>query len=275
MRLPSRPSTMPIDGSATTDLLRLPRMQRAGRQKVENPTAGTAMAYAHCRTNDRSVKSTAPDHERRLGSVVTHARPARQAFCNDPGRLHGGLTQGSVLDDLALHARAFVLQHLPQRLQLGDQLVELLHRGAGHALAQVADIARYHFAVVLGLPPLGCNVAADEFADFPFHLRLDCLAGLNRFVRFLARFHECHVDFPVCTPVWRFPSLQLPHDNVTASRPCRGFRKYLGAVRVWNLLPCRIANLRRSCRRYSNTATTLLRLDSGHRLAEILRYCLR
>jgi len=28
-------------------------------------------------------------------------------------------------------------------------------------------------------------------------------------------------------------------------------------------------------RRYSNTATTLLRLDSGHRLAEILRYCLR
>src|SRR6516165_1155720 len=128
--------------------------------------------------------------------------------------------------------------------------------------------------VTISLSCSGCR-RWGEFTDFPFHLRLDCLAGLNRFVRFLARFHECHVDFPVCTPVWRFPSLQLPHDNVTASRPCRGFRKYLGAVRVWNLLPCRIANLRRSCRRYSNTATTLLRLDSGHRLAEILRYCLR
>jgi hypothetical protein len=58
---------------------------------------------------------------------VRHLFPARQAFGDDLGRLQRRLAQGGILDDLALYPRALVLQHVTQRLQLGDELVDLLH----------------------------------------------------------------------------------------------------------------------------------------------------
>jgi len=45
------------------------------------------------------------------------------------------------LHDLALDPRRFVLQPLAQRLQFGDEVIDLLHRGAGEPLQQRVDIA--------------------------------------------------------------------------------------------------------------------------------------
>src|SRR5215510_253160 len=123
---------------------------------------------------------------------VRHLFPVRQAFRDDLSRLHGGLAQGRVLDDLTLHAGAFGGQHLTQRLQLADQLVDLLHRGAGHALQQRADITRDHLALALRLTPKGGNVAPHELADFPFHRRFHPRLVVGR----LTCLDQGHVDYP-------------------------------------------------------------------------------
>src|SRR6476646_3120789 len=101
---------------------------------------------------------------------VRYLFPAGQAFGDDLRRLQGRLAKGGIFDDLTLHARALVLQHVAQGLQLGDQLVDLLHRGARHALQQGGDVVGDHLAVAFRLAPkAGRDVATDEFPDFPFH----------------------------------------------------------------------------------------------------------
>ena len=115
---------------------------------------------------------------------VRHLLPVRQALGDDLRRLQRRLAQGRIFDDLALHAGRLVVQHVAQGLQLGDELVDLLHRRSRHPLQQRADIARDHFTVVLRLPPkAGCNVAPHEIPDFPFHCRFHRsveLGGLTR-----------------------------------------------------------------------------------------------
>src|SRR5262249_34774781 len=63
--------------------------------------------------------------------------PMGQAFRDDLGRLQRGLAQGRVLDDLALHARGLALQRITQRLQLGDELVDFLHRRPCYPLQEL------------------------------------------------------------------------------------------------------------------------------------------
>ena len=52
------------------------------------------------------------------------------------------------MHDLALDSRRFVLQPLAQRLQFGDEVIDLLHRGAGEPLQQRVDIAGRQVAAV-------------------------------------------------------------------------------------------------------------------------------
>src|SRR5262249_5999094 len=51
-------------------------------------------------------------------------------------------------------------------------------------------------------------------------------------VRGLACLGYCHVTTPFCA-LGRFPTGQLPHDNVTASRPRRAFPRRQGG---WNFI---------------------------------------
>src|SRR5262245_30180960 len=50
-----------------------------------------------------------------------------QAFGDRLGRLQGRLGQCRILDDLALNPRCLPVQHVTHGLQLGDELVDLLH----------------------------------------------------------------------------------------------------------------------------------------------------
>jgi hypothetical protein len=63
-------------------------------------------------------------------------RTSGKIFGDYFGRLHGGLAQMSVLDDLALDPRSLTFQRSAHGLQLGDQPVNVLHRGSGDALKQ-------------------------------------------------------------------------------------------------------------------------------------------
>ena len=53
--------------------------------------------------------------------------PLLQAFGDRLGRLQGRLGQCRILDDLALNPRCLPVQHVTHGLQLGDELVDLLH----------------------------------------------------------------------------------------------------------------------------------------------------
>src|SRR6266536_6303487 len=60
--------------------------------------------------------------------------PLRQAFGDDLRRLGCRLAHMRIFRNLPLDALAFVLQVVPQRLQLGNELVDLHHRHSGNAL---------------------------------------------------------------------------------------------------------------------------------------------
>jgi hypothetical protein len=78
------------------------------------------------------------------GVIEAEAEPLRapasllllegEAFRDGPHRRPGGFGQVRVLHDLALDQRRFVLQPLAQRLQFGDELIDLLHCVAGQPL---------------------------------------------------------------------------------------------------------------------------------------------
>src|SRR5262249_12274286 len=106
------------------------------------------------------------------------------------------------------------LQRVAQRLQLADQLVDLLHRSPGHALEQLVDIVGDEIAVALRLAADADNVAADEFADFPFDFRL------RRRVDFggLTRLEKGHDGTPVQRPSGPNSTDPFPPENVTTSR---------------------------------------------------------
>src|SRR5215467_10533766 len=128
---------------------------------------------------------------------VGHLFPMGQAFRDDLGRLQRRLAQGRVFDDLALHARGFALQRITQRLQLGDELVDFLHRRPCYPLQELVDVVGDQFAVALRLAPNAHDVAADEFADFPFHFRF------RRGVDFggLTRLEKGHSWYPRSAPL--------------------------------------------------------------------------
>src|SRR5262249_24839376 len=126
------------------------------------------------------------DWKRWCGTSVPNARgvrhlfPVRQAFGDDLGRLHRRLAQRRIFHDLTLHGAPLVAQHAAPRPPLADQRVDLLPRGAGYPLQRRADIAGDHLAVGLRRPPQSGDVAAYEFADFPFHGRFRRLVHLGR-----------------------------------------------------------------------------------------------
>src|SRR5215467_4865297 len=128
---------------------------------------------------------------------VGHLFPMGQAFRDDLGRLQRRLAQGRILDDLALHARGLALQRVAQRLQLSDEFVDLLHRSPCHSLQQLVDVVGDQLAVALRLAPNAHNVAAHEFADFPFHFRLR--RGLD--FGGLTRLQKAHGWYPRSAPV--------------------------------------------------------------------------
>src|SRR5262245_37522523 len=123
--------------------------------------------------------------------------PMGQAFRDDLGRLQGRLAQGRVLDDLALHARGLALQRIAQRLQLGDELVDFLHRRPCYPLQELVDVVGHQVAVALRLAPNAHYVAADEFADFPFHFRFR--RGLD--FGGLTRLEKGHNRYPRSAPL--------------------------------------------------------------------------
>src|SRR5262245_30579409 len=158
---------------------------------VVTVAAKTKRASQGRRASVREAKSVAQARR------VRHLLPLRQAFGDDLRRLHGGLAQGGVFDDLALHARGLGLQHVAQGLQLADELLDLLHRRACYPLQQLPDICGYHLAVALRLPPqAGRNVAAHEVADFPFHFRLPRRLDVGG----LTRLEKGHVRYPRSAP---------------------------------------------------------------------------
>src|SRR5262245_25372938 len=128
---------------------------------------------------------------------VGHLFPMGQAFRDDLGRLQRRLAQGRILDDLALHARGLALQRVAQRLQLSDEFVDFLHRSPCHSLQQLVDVVGNQLAVALRLAPNAHNVAAHEFADFPFHFRLR--RGLD--FGGLTRLQKAHGWYPRSAPV--------------------------------------------------------------------------
>jgi hypothetical protein len=52
----------------------------------------------------------------------------------------GPLGQGRIFDNLALDPPGLTLQHVAQGLQLGDELLDLLHRGSGRPLQHDVDV---------------------------------------------------------------------------------------------------------------------------------------
>ena len=104
--------------------------------------------------------------------------------------MHRCLTQRCILDDLALHTGSLATYRLAQALQLGNQPVDLLDRGASHPLQQRGDIVGDEVAVVSSwiAPPAG-DVPAHEFANLPFNL-----ANLSTSV--VSRLKILMFDFP-------------------------------------------------------------------------------
>lgn len=72
-----------------------------------------------------------------------------------------------VFRDLALNTGTFLMQKITQLLQLRDQPIDLLNRGAGHTLHQSADIVRDEVAVGIRSAPQRLSVTPNEFANFP------------------------------------------------------------------------------------------------------------
>src|SRR6476619_791264 len=117
------------------------------------PTSGRVGPSARQRRASGANKTRVKENARRLGrraatlavvnSLVAQARrvghllPVRQAFGDDLRRLQRRLAQACVFDDLALHPRGLALQRVAQGLQLGDESVDFLHRGARHAPQQL------------------------------------------------------------------------------------------------------------------------------------------
>src|SRR5438128_1554427 len=134
--------------------------------------------------------------------------PMGQAFRDDLGRLQRRLAQGGVFDDLALHARGLALQRITQRLQLGDELVDFLHRRPCYPLQELVDVVGHQFAVALRLAPNAHYVAADEFADFPFHFRFR--RGLD--FGALTRLENGHSRYPRSAPLRA--ELRLPNSRM-------------------------------------------------------------
>jgi hypothetical protein len=57
-----------------------------------------------------------------------------EIFGDCSGRLHSGLAQMSILDDLALDPSSLAFKRSAHDLQISDQLVNFLHRRPGDAL---------------------------------------------------------------------------------------------------------------------------------------------
>ena len=51
-----------------------------------------------------------------------------------------------IFGKVALNARCLLFDHCAQRLQLGNDAIDLLHRGTGHALHQRLDAVGEPFA---------------------------------------------------------------------------------------------------------------------------------
>jgi hypothetical protein len=108
-----------------------------------------------------------------------------------------------IFGKVALNARALLVESLAQYQQFGDEPVDVLHRGTGHALQQCYNAAGDQFAVSLGRSSKARAVASDEFADFRFYRCFDVLIEVGR----LSGRVRCH-----CIP---------PLDNSRITPPLR------------------------------------------------------
>ena len=90
----------------------------------------------------------------------------RQAFDDDFGRLHRRLAQFRILDDFALHARAFADQIFASPLEQNDKIIDLLQRTLGYLLRHCGHMA---CKIIARRPPPRDKLAGgNDLANFPF-----------------------------------------------------------------------------------------------------------
>ena len=86
-----------------------------------------------------------------------------------------------IFGKVALNAGCLLFEQCAQRLQLGNEAIDLLHRVTGHALQQCLDAVGEQFAVSLGRPSEARAVRLDEFAHFRFYRCFHCPIEVGRF----------------------------------------------------------------------------------------------
>src|SRR5437870_5336549 len=75
------------------------------------------------------------------GDVLERVLPLRDALGDDPRRFRRFFAQARIAFDFALEADAFLAQEVAQALKLGDQALDLRHRGDRDALHDRAGVA--------------------------------------------------------------------------------------------------------------------------------------
>src|SRR5262245_51548398 len=205
------------------------------------PSRGLKALQCACRqstlramTTARASAAAPQSAARRAGRVASALLPEGDAVGDRPDRRLGCLVHARVLDELALHPRRLLRELVAQGAQRRDGLVDLLHRVAGGALQQPADIAGCQLRPLFRRAPGSSDVATDEIADFAFDLRENFRRAIE--LDALRRCQRTHVRSPRLMPPFKRPwgaclFAQLPNPNVTNSRPSSRRRNYLLASR--------------------------------------------
>ena len=175
--LPRLGPAAPACGASFVSAPRQDDCRALARAKKSAPASGPAREFH----KDQRVGSNL--ESRRLGASGTFFQPVRLSAMILVDCSAAWLKVAYSTISRCTRA-AFVLQHVAERLQFGDQLVDLLHRGARHPLQQGRDVVGYHLAVAFRLAPqAGRHVAAHEFPDFPFHRRLHRILEIGGITR--------------------------------------------------------------------------------------------
>src|SRR3989442_3384757 len=74
------------------------------------------------------------------GDILERVLPLRDALGDDPRRFRRFFAQARIAFDFALEADAFLAQEVAQALELGDQALDLRHRGDRDALHDRAGV---------------------------------------------------------------------------------------------------------------------------------------
>jgi hypothetical protein len=105
------------------------------------------------------------------GISVHFDEPRQDSF----SLLEGRLAQAGVCRDFVSDTLALTLQLFPQHLQVVDDPIHFLHRIPRHTLQQQIEIADRRLSIIRRFPLRLHDVAAHQFADFPFRISYERL----------------------------------------------------------------------------------------------------